>query len=344
MTDVPATMKALTVIGSGFSGTAEGPSITTLDPYVELKNIPVPRPDKDQVLVRVTLANINPSDLHFIKGEYGLPRVCGKPAGFEGCGTVAAAGEGAEGLVGRRVAFVANHSGAWAEYALTDAASCVPVIDAVKDEDAAAFFVNPLTAIAMFGEIKAAGARSFILSAGASQLCKLIAGLAKEEGYSAISLVRRAEQVAHLKELGAAHVLDISAPGFSKEITALIRAEKPLVFLDAVADQISSDIFFAMPARAQWVIYGKLSPEPPVLSQPGQFVFMDKLIRGFWLTKWLNEQPPEAVAATGAKAMAMFASGKWKTDVAAIIPLAEAHARLPEALAGANTGKVMLKP
>jgi NADPH:quinone reductase-like Zn-dependent oxidoreductase len=318
--------------------------ITSLSPYLKHEDIAVPQPGDGEVLVRITLANINPSDLHFIKGEYGLPRVEGRPAGFEGSGVVVAAGKGAEGLVGKRVAMTASKSGAWAEYALTDARSCVPVIDAVRDEDAAAFFVNPMTAIAMFGEVKERGSKSFLMSAAASQLCKLIAGLARDEGYNAISLVRRAEQIAHVRELGAAHVLDISDPGFIAAFGALVKTEKPRVFLDAVADQICADIFAAMPSRAEWVIYGKMSPESPTLKQAGQFVFMDKHIRGFWLTKWLNEKPAEAVMAAGAEVMKRFASGAWKTDVAAIIPLGEAHARLPDALAGANTGKVMLRP
>ena len=344
MGDLPETMQALTLIGGGYSQTQEGPTITSLDPWLKLERIAVPQPADGQVLVKVTLGNINPSDRHFIKGEYGLPRVAGRPAGFEGCGTVVAAGKGAEALAGKRVAFIANHSGAWAEYALTDASACVPVVDAVRDEDAAAFFVNPLTAVGMFAEVKETDSKSFIMSAGASQLCKLIAGLAKDEGYSAISLVRRPEQVEQVLAMGAAHAVDVSAPDAREKLTALIGKEKPRIFLDCVADQLSSDIFFAMPSRAQWVIYGKMSTELPTLTQAGQFIFLEKVIRGFWLTKWLREQPAETTMAAGAEVMKRFASGKWKTDVAAIIPLAEAHAKLPDALAGANTGKVMLKP
>jgi len=339
---IPGEMQALAVIHGGYSGTAEGPAIKSLDPYIELRRLPVPKPGPGQVLVEVKLGNINPSDLHFIKGEYGLPRTAGAPAGFEGCGTVVAAGEGAQGVTGKRVAFVGG--GAWAQYTVVDAKSCVPVPDAVKDSDAAAFFVNPLTAIAMFEEVKQAGSKCFIMSAAASQLCKLIAGLARDEGYEAISLVRRPEQAAHLKQLGAAHVLDVTAKGFMAELGGLMKEGKPRIFLDAVADQVCADIFAAMPARAEWVIYGKLSPQPPTLTQAGQFIFMDKQIRGFWLTKWMRVQKPETVMAAGAKAMQLFASGKWSTDVAATIPLAQAHAKLPAALAGANVGKVMLEP
>ena len=124
---VPSTMNALILKGDGFSGTAEGPVIESLETWLDLATVDVPKPEVGQVLIKVIQSGVNPSDLHFIKGEYGIPRVQGTPAGFEGCGTVVAAGEGGEGLVGQRVGFIATGSGAWAEYALSDIKSCFPV-------------------------------------------------------------------------------------------------------------------------------------------------------------------------------------------------------------------------
>jgi NADPH:quinone reductase-like Zn-dependent oxidoreductase len=337
-------MRALTVKGSGFSGTQEGPAIASLDPWLDLQEIPVPTLEAGQLLIKVRLANINPSDLHFIKGEYGIPRVAGKPGGFEACGDVVAAGEGAEKLVGKRVAFVATHSGAWADYAVSDARSATVMPDAVRDEDAAAFYVNPLTAAAMFEIARAEGGGAFLMSAAASQLGKLLAGLARDEGVKAIALVRRDEHLRQLKELGAAEAVNVADGTAMKRVTEIIRASKPRVFLDAVCDQISADVFFAMPARARWIIYGVLSTNSPKLTQPGHFVFLDKQIRGFWLTQWLREQPKETVGKAFATVIDRFSTGKWKTDVAAVVPLAEAHAKLPALLGKPNAGKVMLKP
>ncbi|TIT55737.1 MAG: NADH oxidoreductase, partial [Mesorhizobium sp.] len=83
----------------------------------------------------------------------------------------------AAGLAGKRVAFANGLSnwGAWADYAVAEAASCIPLLDTVRDEDAAAMIVNPLTALAMFDIVKQDGEKAFIMTAGASQLCKLIA-------------------------------------------------------------------------------------------------------------------------------------------------------------------------
>jgi NADPH:quinone reductase-like Zn-dependent oxidoreductase len=282
--------------------------------------------------------------MHFIKGEYGVPRRKGVPAGFEAVGQVVKAGKGGDGLIGKRVGFFGSASGAWADYAISEVSMCVPVIDQVRDEDAAALLVNPLTAIAMYEEAKADGNDCFIMTAAASQLCKLIAGLAKEDGTKVISVVRRDEHVESLKHYGSTFVLNSKSPDYGKEIGALIKEHKPLVMLDAVADQGSSDIFTAMPSGARWIVYGKLSPDNPTLAQMGQFIFMDKKIEGFWLTKWMKVTSPEKLMQSGMKVQQMFASGNWQTDVAEKISLEDAHSKLPEALSKMNTGKIMLMP
>ncbi len=345
-TNIPDTMNALLLLHDGYSQTQEGPAIDTLEPYLEYREIEVPKPGDGQVLIKVTLGNINPSDLHFIKGEYGQPRRAGVPAGFEGVGVVVDAGKGGEALIGKRVAFyvVANGSGAWANYALSDVTSCIPLRQDLRDEDGATIFVNPLTAIAMFDEVKKSKAGSFIMTAAASQLCKLIAGLAKEEGIKPISIVRRDEQIDYLKSLGSAYVLNSTSPDFAKQAAKIIRDEKPRIMLDAVADQTSEILFQAMPNRARWMVYGKLATEAPQLNQIGQLIFMDKTIEGFWLVKWIRNTPAKQQIEAIAKIQALFAGGQWKTDISAIVPLSSAFDDLPSALSGINAGKVMIRP
>jgi NADPH:quinone reductase and related Zn-dependent oxidoreductases len=111
---------------------------------------PVPRPQRGQVLVKMTAAPINPSDLMFLKGLYGVRKPLPVVPGWEGAGRVVATGDDwlSRLLLGKRVACGApnQHDGTWAEYMLTPSSRCIPLIDAIDDEAGAMLIVNPLTA------------------------------------------------------------------------------------------------------------------------------------------------------------------------------------------------------
>ena len=343
---LPASMNALILKGHGFVSSRTGTAIETLDPYLEFGSLPVPKPGPGQVLIRVRMASINPSDLHFIKGEYGQPRIKGAAAGFEGVGDVVD-GKGlyASYLKGKRVAFVGgvNGSGAWAEYIVVEAAMCVVVKSAMRDEDAAGHVVNPVTAWTMFDIVKASGSKSFVFTAAFSQLGKLMAGLARDNGIAMIAVIRKESQAAHLKELGARHVLVESDPEFAAKFAALCKSEKPKILLDAVAGQLAADIFTAMPARARWIIYGKLDTEAPVLKEAGQFIFMGKRIEGYWLMNWFRKASILTKLKTLRAVQNRFISGAWSTEVVATVRLADVMRDLPDALK-LGDGKVMIVP
>ncbi|MER9295561.1 zinc-binding dehydrogenase [Mesorhizobium sp. M0621] len=343
---VPSEMKALLLVGDGYTRTPSGSVLEAMEPYLEPGSIAVPTPGPTQVLIKVSLASINPSDVAFIKGQYGQPRAKGQPAGFEGVGTIVASSDEPypKSLIGKRVAFATGVTnwGSWAEYAVAEAAVCIPLLDTIRDEDGAAMIVNPLTALAMFDIVKQEGEKAFIMTAGASQLCKLLVGLAGEEGFRPIVTMRRDDQIVALKELGAAHVLNERAPDFKTALREVMKAEQPRIFLDAVTGPLGSAIFDAMPKRSRWIIYGRLDPEVTVIREPGQLIFQHKHIEGFWLSEWMRQHRDRRGPAI-LEAQKRFSDGRWSTDVTAVVPLAEAMARLPAELARPN-GKVFIRP
>ncbi len=340
---LPKTMKALLLCEDGYSQSPEvSPTLENIKTFLKLAEVPLPKLRPGQVLIRVRMASVNPSDTIFVQGHYGQPRVKGAPAGFEGVGEVVA-GKGlyAAYLKGKRVSFVAGPtgSGAWAEYAVSDAASVIPLRKDVRDEDAAAMIVNPLTASAMVDLVPENGA--FIATAGASQLGKLMAGLAKSTGRRLISVTRRDAPLETLKTLGASHALNETSATFAADLMAAIGAENPTVLLDAVAGAVSSRIFNAMPKDSRWIVYGKLTTEPPEILEPGKLIFMRQHIEGFWLVTWMARTPFLRKMKTIRAVQARFASGEWQTDIAARINLNAAIKDLPGALA-LTDGKVMI--
>lgn len=338
------TTRALALRQGGFASGPVPQVPETLAPHLEYLEVSLPTPGPGQVLIEVIMAPVNPSDLFFVQGGYGQPRVQGTAAGFEGVGRVIGGnGPQAEALVGQRVAFLGTASGSWAAHAVSDAALCIPLRDDLRDEDGAALIVNPLTAVALLEIVREGHGKGFILNAAASQLGRLILGLAHDEGLEPVAVIRRAEQADELRTLGASAVLVTTASDFDAQAQAAMSAHKPRTLLDAVGDQHTADLFFAMPAGARWVSYGRMSDSPPSLTQMGQFIFMDKRIEGFWLSRWLPAASPERRAAVVAQVQERFATGQWETRISARLPLADAVEGILPAL-GSGAGKVMLHP
>ncbi|MEX0282073.1 MAG: zinc-binding dehydrogenase [Arenibacterium sp.] len=324
---------------TGFAGnTLERPG-----DFLELSRLPRPVPGPGQVVIKVRRAAINPSDIAFVQGFYGQKRVQGRPAGFEGVGTVVDAGPGLMGrfLMGRNVGFYVtpDGSGTWAEYAMTQAAMALPIKKGVSDRDAAGLIVNPVTAAAMLEMVGSGDA--FVFSAAASQLGKLVAGLARDKGKKMIALVRRAEPIGALQALGAKHVLNESDPAYADQLAAVLAQENPVIFLDAVAGQASAQVHQAMGDNARWIIYGKLDASPAEIIDPGEMIFRNKTVEGYWTTDWARKTSFLRKMRVFGDVQNRFRDGRWKTDISAELPIEHAIERLPQALAQPD-GKVQI--
>ena len=88
---------------------------------------PCPVPGRGEVLIRVAAAGLNNADLLQAQGAYPPPPGASQILGLEVSGTIAALGDGVNGLaVGARICALLS-GGGYAEYALADAGSVLPV-------------------------------------------------------------------------------------------------------------------------------------------------------------------------------------------------------------------------
>ncbi len=342
-------MKALVAKTSGFAEKhPEDIALKSLKPFLEKAEIEHRPLKKGQVRIQVKYASVNPSDGLFMQGiYYGQAPETGSPVGFEGVGIITEAGPGVlpKLLKGRRVAFAVTEdgSGSWAEYAIADADTCVPLLPKVSDVDGAAMIVNPLTALAIRDIIKQSPSKAFVYNAAASQLGKFLASVTSEAGLIGIAIVRRDDQIEPLKERGVKYVLNQKDADFKEQLERIATKEDPKMFFDAVGGQSSVEIFEGMPSHSRWLNYGLMSDDTPDLKDPSHLIFQRKTIEGFWLKDWLDKTPLWKKLLIINEAQSRFSSGEWKTDVAAIIPMDEVFKRLPKELAKAN-GKIFIQP
>jgi NADPH2:quinone reductase len=303
---------------------------------------PEPVPGPGEVAVRMRLCPINPADLLTVRGLYGTrPRLPAVP-GYEGVGVVAALGEGVTApAVGARVVPLGSN-GTWQQVCIAKAAALLPVPDGIADESAAQFVVNPLTALAMVEQELATGAGDWLVqTAAGSTLGRIVLQLAPLVGFRTINLVRRAEQAAELRALGADFAGTADDPDLAAKVAAATGGQPPSRAIDAAGGSMAAAALSLLGPGGTMLSFGMMSGEPiPV--DPSLLVFRDVALRGFWLTNWMRRAGGERRQALIARLTDLMGRGLVVPPVAATYPLA----RIAEAVAAAErpgrSGKVLL--
>jgi NADPH:quinone reductase-like Zn-dependent oxidoreductase len=104
---------------------------------------------RDELLVALEAAPVHPSDLHLIRGFYGVRPELPAALGAEGVGRVVEVGPGAnQDLAGRRVVILPTYEhGTWADEAVVAGHQVMVVADDADAVQLAMIGVNPLTAL-----------------------------------------------------------------------------------------------------------------------------------------------------------------------------------------------------
>ncbi len=293
---------------------------------LKVDEVPVPKPKPGQVLVKMTTASINPSDLLYLRGEYGFTRPVPTTPGFVGAGIVVDAAPGFFGklLMGKRVACAGEEDyGTWAEYCCANAMQSVKLSNKINDEQGSMLLVNPITAMAMLHDARSKKHKAAINTAAASAVGKLLNKFASKVKYPIINIVRWETEAEELKALGAKYILNSSDPDFIKQLTELSQKLQATIAFDAVSGELPGQLIDAMPARSQVYIYGRLSPAPMQID-PWKLLFQNKSVHGFWFSDWVEENGMLQTVSVLRKVVKAFDSG-LTSHVAARFPLSKVH-------------------
>lgn len=340
---------------------------------IRIVDVPVPEPGPGQVRVRMLLSPVNPSDLNFVHGTYhaALERIiwnqrrpdgdnrvyydpprmnpCPTPPyalGGEGVGIVDACGSGflARRLRGRRVAIAGGPpNGTWQEYTLADAKRAVVVPESVPDEQAAMFFVNPITAYVLVREVLRVRRGEWVLvTAAGSALGKSVVRLGRRNGFRTICVVRSGANSAELAALGADAVVETNRQDLVAEVARITGDRGVPHALDCVGGELAGLIVRCLGLGGRLVIYGTLGNSP--LQIPGRDLMMPAAqVSGFLLPIWMAQQSPLKLLGVLRAVRRLTVEGMFHTEVGATYPLEQVNEAIAASLAPGRTGKVMLR-
>lgn len=338
---IPTTMRALVL-------PHYDPDIKRALNSLTVRELPMPKPARSEVLIKLDAAPCNPADILFMQGLYGYRKTLPCIPGMEGVGIVVATGGNlmARRLMGRRVACAAPTDGAgtWAEYIVVGAANCIPLHRDVPTKQAASLIVNPLSAIGLFEIAKQGKHKAIVQNAAASQLGRMCISLARQSNIPLINIVRKEEQIAVLKNLDAQIVLNSTAPDFDKQLRELCEKHKATLAFDAVGGPMTGRLVRALPRGGKVVVYGALSYQPCTDVEPLDLVFHNKRVEGFWLSTWLTKLGVTGMLSVTRKAQSLIRSGAFHTIVREMVPLEGAPASILDYAHRMSQGKLLIAP
>ena len=174
-----------------------------------LKNLPVPVPAPDEVLIRVQALGINRAETYFRRGAWGdVVRV----SGIECVGVVE---DDPSGRLpkGRTVAAIMGglgrtRNGSYAEFTAAPAANVIPLQTTLSWPELAAIPESYATAWGALFDIMSLEPDHVVLIRGAtSALGQAAVSIASDYGATVLATTRRPDRVSALEDLGASRVL-----------------------------------------------------------------------------------------------------------------------------------------
>lgn len=241
---------------------------------------------------------VNPSDLMFTRGQYGIEPQLPATPGFEGVGIVESGGAGLRPKMmrGKRVAVLSRNGGNWAEKNVISAKQVIPFSPVLTGnlsvEQCATFFVNPATAFIMTRRILRPAAGAWLLqTAAGSELGRMVIRLGKRFDFRTLCVVRRQEQARELEQAGADAVVWFDPEKHDeRDLVSIVMqttegAGVPYA-IDAVSGATGSAAVQCLSHGGHMLFYGTLSDTP--LSFPSRRLMeMGVRLDGFWLGNYM---------------------------------------------------------
>jgi len=306
---------------------------------VSLVSVAVPNPGPGDVLVRIEASPINPSDLGLLFGpadlstatlsgtperpivtaripEAAMRGMSGRldqslPVGNEGAGVVVEAGssDAAQALLGKSVAILGGAM--YSQYRCISAEQCLVLPEGATPLEGSSAFINPLTALGMIATMRSEGHTALVHTAAASSLGQMLNRICLQDGVGLVNIVRKEEQEALLRSMGAIHVCNTDSATFMDDLTEALVATGATIAFDAtgggkLAGQILTCMEAALNRKAknysrygstthkQVYIYGGLDTRPLEL---GRSFGMAWGVGGWLLTPFLQKSGKAAVQA-----------------------------------------------
>ena len=303
---------------------------------LQLEDVPDPSPGPGQVLVQIKAAGVNPSDTYVRSGTYAITPPLPHTPGGDGAGVVKAVGAEVRAVKPGDRVYVSGTAGqrlvgTYAELAVAEAHHVHPLAASLSFGQGAAVGVPYATAYrALFHKARALPGETVLVHGASGGVGIAAVQLAVAAGLTVIGTAGSERGRKLVREQGAHHVLDHTAPDYLKGVSAD-------VILENLANVNLAKDLDVVARFGRIIVIGNRGT---IEINPRGAMGKDATISGFVL--W-NASDAEK-ASIHAALVAGLASGTLRPIVGQEIPLEEAPRAHQAVLEPGAYGKIVLVP
>ncbi len=309
---------------------------------LELVEVPAPVPGPGQVLVRVLAAAANFPDALLCRGTYQVRPPLPFIPGVELCGAIVAGGSGftpGDRVIGGAVL----PSGAFAEFAVMDAASIVPAPEVLDDAAAAPFHITYQTGwFGLHRRARLAAGETLLVHAAAGGVGSGAVQLGKAAGATVIGVAGGPDKAAVARELGADVVVDRHSEDFVAVVKEVTGGRGADVIYDPVGGEAFRRSVKCVAFEGRILIVGFASGDIPAAALNHALVKNYSIVGLHW--GLYQRMDPRAVRDCHAELTKLAAAGAIRPLISERLPLSDVPDGLQRLADGATTGRIVFLP
>lgn len=301
---------------------------------LRLDEINKPEPGPDDVLIKAAASGINYADTMLRQNKYMFTPELPFVLGFEVAGAIEAVGVNVKNFqVGQRV-LATIRGGGYAEYAVANAQTVMPIPGDLDFGAATALLVQGLTAIALLEDLQPS--MTILIHAAAGGVGSLLVQIAKLRGATVIGTASNEGKLQKVVALGADHAINYTEADWTDHIMELTANKGADVIIEMVGGDIGRSNFKVLAVGGTMKVYGAASGEDFQISALN-LLFKAQTVKGYNL----NYESAENMHKFTGELIRMVAEKSLRIEVTEF-PLEQA-ADAHNALEGRKTtGKVIL--
>jgi|TARA_B100001059_G_scaffold236767_1_gene290076 NADPH2:quinone reductase len=308
---------------------------------LEIKEVDIPNPHDDEVLIKVDAAGVNYPDALLVQGKYQVVVEPPFTPGNEVCGYVEQVGKDVDLKKGMKVIGLPEIGG-FSEYVSINKNLVIPISDNINSLAGASLPINyGTTYYALKRRAKAQSGESLLILGASGGVGTASIQLGKILGLTTIAAVGSSEKEEYVKSLGVDHVIRYDKENLKESAKKLTGGKGVDIVVDPVGGNVTEEALRATAWNGRLLVIGFAQGEIPKIPLNITLVKGVSIV-GVWWGRWTQTSPKET-AEDFKELIGFINEGKLNINPKNVYSIQEVSTAMDNFLNRKNIGKTVIK-